>query len=228
MAKVTALLLGAGQGTRMGGSVSKQFLEVDGRPILAYTLAQFQSHSSIDDIVIVTGAKDIEYCRTEIVDKYGFSKVSKIIPGGKERQDSVMQGLQALDQQTKWVAVHDGVRPLITKEAISAVLKAAFAKGAAIVGVPAKDTIKIVSPDLTVQNTPKRESLWHVQTPQVFLRELLLKAYTEAAEAGWRGTDDSSLVERLGVPVYLVQGDYTNLKITTPEDLTFFRQILKQ
>lgn len=228
MAKVTVLILGAGRGTRMGGNVDKQFLEVNGCPILAYTLAEFQNHPSIDDIVVVTGEKDLEYCRTEIIGKYGFSKVSKIVPGGKERQDSVLAGLLALAQDTEWVAVHDGVRPLITQKTISDVLKVAFAKGAAIVGVPAKDTIKVVNPDLTVQNTPPRASLWHVQTPQVFRRELLVKAYTEAAEAGWLGTDDASLVERLGAPVYLVQGDYTNLKITTPEDLAFFQQLLKK
>jgi 2-C-methyl-D-erythritol 4-phosphate cytidylyltransferase len=228
LAKVTALVLGAGRGTRMGGKVDKQFLKINEHPILAYTLAKFQNHPAIDNIVVVTAEKDLAYCRNEIVEKYRFSKVSHIIPGGEERQDSVLAGLLALDQETEWVAVHDGVRPLITPQTISDVLKVAFAKGAAIVGVPAKDTIKVVNPDLTVQTTPARASLWHVQTPQVFRRELLLKAYHQAAEVGWRGTDDASLVEKLGEPVSLVQGEYTNLKITTPEDLLFFQQSIKK
>lgn len=227
MGKVVALIPCAGQGKRMGGHVSKQFMEVDGRPLLAYTLAQFEKHPLIDNLVLVTREEDIDYCWQEVIKKEAFTKVTQIVPGGRERQDSVYQGLLALSEETDWVVVHDGARPLISTAAISAVLKTAWAKGAAIIGVPAKDTIKMVNPDFTVQMTPPREFLWHVQTPQVFPRELLMRAYREAAEHGWQGTDDASLVERLGVKVHMVQGDYNNIKITTPEDFVFLQEILR-
>jgi 2-C-methyl-D-erythritol 4-phosphate cytidylyltransferase len=227
LGKVTALIPCAGQGKRMGGRVSKQFMEVDGRSLLAYTLAQFEQHPLIDNLVLVTREEDIDYCWQKVVKKEAFTKVTQIVAGGKERQDSVYQGLLALSEETEWVVVHDGARPLISTAAITAVLKTALAKGAAIIGVPAKDTIKMLNPDLTVQETPPRELLWHIQTPQVFSRELLLRAYREAAEEGWQGTDDASLVERLGVKVHLVQGDYNNIKITTPEDFVFLQEILR-
>ena len=159
--------------------------------------------------------------------KEGFSKVSQVVAGGQERQDSVYQGLLALDKETDWVVIHDGARPMISWKTINAVLEAAVEKGAAIVGVPAKDTIKLVNPDLTVQDTPPRELLWHIQTPQVFRKTLVLKAYQEAIAHGWQGTDDASLVEKLGVPVYVVQGEYTNIKITTPEDFAFLFEALR-
>lgn len=226
MARVAALILGAGQGKRMGGRVSKQFLEVEGRPLLAYTLDKFQQHSLIEEIIVVTGEEQIAYCRQKIINRYNFSKVTKIVSGGKERQDSVYQGLLALSEDTEWVVVHDGVRPLISLSVITDVLRAAFEKGAAIVGVPAKDTIKVVKDDFMVQETPPRKALWQIQTPQVFKKEVLVKAYQDAQTTGWVGTDDASLVERLGVPVFVVQGDYENLKITTPEDLVYFREML--
>jgi 2-C-methyl-D-erythritol 4-phosphate cytidylyltransferase len=224
LAKVSALILSAGQGKRIGGRVSKQFLEINGRPLLAYTLDQFQSHPLIDNMIVVTQEEFIDYCRQKIINKYGFAKVTKIVSGGKERQDSVYQGLLALAEDIEWVVVHDGVRPLVSTPVITDVLRAAFEKGAAIVGVPAKDTIKVVKDDFMVQETPPRKALWQIQTPQVFKKEVLVKAYQEAQAAGWVGTDDASLVERLGVPVFVVQGDYDNLKITTPEDLVYLRE----
>ncbi|HOB82682.1 MAG TPA: 2-C-methyl-D-erythritol 4-phosphate cytidylyltransferase [Peptococcaceae bacterium] len=227
MGKVTALIPCAGQGKRMGGRVSKQFLRINDRPLLAYTLAPFQKHPLIDDIILVTREEDIPFCWEEIVQKEGFSKVSQVVAGGQERQDSVYQGLLALDKETDWVVIHDGARPMISWKTINAVLEAAVEKGAAIVGVPAKDTIKLVNPDLTVQDTPPRELLWHIQTPQVFRKTLVLKAYQEAIAHGWQGTDDASLVEKLGVPVYVVQGEYTNIKITTPEDFAFLFEALR-
>jgi 2-C-methyl-D-erythritol 4-phosphate cytidylyltransferase len=211
----------------MGGRVSKQFLRINDRPLLAYTLAPFQKHPLIDDIILVTREEDIPFCWEEIVQKEGFSKVSQVVAGGQERQDSVYQGLLALDKETDWVVIHDGARPMISWKTINAVLEAAVEKGAAIVGVPAKDTIKLVNPDLTVQDTPPRELLWHIQTPQVFRKTLVLKAYQEAIAHGWQGTDDASLVEKLGVPVYVVQGEYTNIKITTPEDFAFLFEALR-
>lgn len=226
MAKVSAIILSAGQGKRMGGRVSKQFLEIDGRPLLAYTLDKFQEHPLIEEVIVVSKGEEIDYCRQKVIEKYNFTKVKKIIPGGEERQDSVYQGLLALSEDTEWVVVHDGVRPLVSLPVITRVLQYAFNKGAAIVGVPAKDTIKEVSPDQTVLATPPRKTLWHIQTPQVFKKEILVKAYEEALVSSWRGTDDSSLVERLGIPVYVVPGEYDNIKITTPEDLIYFKMML--
>ena len=227
MAKVSALIVSAGQGKRMGGCVSKQYLEVAGRPLLAYTLDKFQGHPLIEDIVVVTQEEERAYCQQEIMEKYSFTKVSGIVSGGKERQDSVYRGLLALPEDTEWVVVHDGVRPLITSEVITRVMEAAFAKGAAIVGVPAKDTIKVITAEQMVRETPLRQTLWHIQTPQVFKKELLVRAYEEAIASSWVGTDDASLVERIGVPIIVVQGEYDNLKITTPEDLVYFKEMLR-
>jgi 2-C-methyl-D-erythritol 4-phosphate cytidylyltransferase len=227
LARVSALILGAGKGKRMGGRVSKQFLEIEGRPLLAYTLDKFQAHTLIDEIIVVTPKEDIDYCWQKIIYRYNFTKVNKIVSGGKERQDSVYQGLLALPEDTEWVVVHDGVRPLISTPVITDALRAAFEKGAAIVGVPAKDTIKVVKDNFIVQETPSRKALWQIQTPQVFKKEVLVKAYQDAQATGWVGTDDASLVERLGAPVFVVQGDYNNLKITTPEDLVYFKEMLR-
>ena len=132
-----------------------------------------------------------------------------------------------MPEDTEWVAVHDGVRPLVSLEVITRVVEAALTKGAAIVGVPAKDTIKVVTSEQMVLETPPRQTLWHIQTPQVFKKELLVRAYEEALASSWAGTDDASLVERLGVPIFVVQGEYDNLKITTPEDLVYFKEMLE-
>jgi 2-C-methyl-D-erythritol 4-phosphate cytidylyltransferase len=227
LAKVSALILGAGQGKRMGGRVSKQFLEVEDRPLLAYTLDKFQGHALIEEIIVVTQEEDIDYCWQKIIYRYNFTKVNKIVSGGKERQDSVYQGLLALPDDTEWVVIHDGVRPLISMSVITNALTKAQEKGAAIVGVPAKDTIKVVKHDFMVQETPPRKVLWQIQTPQVFKKELIVKAYQQAVKLGWQATDDASLVEKLGASVFVVQGDYNNLKITTPEDLVYFKEMLR-
>lgn len=227
LAKITALILAAGRGKRMGGRVSKQFLEVEGRPLLTYTLAHFEAHPLIDSLIIVVPAANLDYCR-EIVKKYSFKKVEKLVAGGKERQDSVYQGLKALTAETEWVVIHDGVRPLISPFVITQVIKRAKETGAAVVGVPVKDTIKMVKSDLSIAQTPPREKLWQAQTPQVFTKELIVKAYQKAKELGWQGTDDASLVEKLGVPVFMVPGEYHNLKITTSGDLVFLREKLKE
>lgn len=227
MARVVALIPCAGQGKRMGAGVSKPYLEVYGRPLLAYTLEVFQMHPLIEGIVLVVEEGLVDYCCREIVDKYGFTKVNSVVVGGKERQDSVMCGLACLDNDTEWVAVHDGARPLISSTTITKALHAAFASGAAVVGVPAKDTIKVVAKDLTIIDTPDRRNLWQIQTPQIFKRRLLERAYNQAAEEGWLGTDDASFVERLGEKIKLVEGEYSNIKITTPDDLIYFKAMLK-
>jgi 2-C-methyl-D-erythritol 4-phosphate cytidylyltransferase len=211
----------------MGGTVSKPYLEVNGRPLLSYTLEIFQTHPLIEEIIVIVQPGDIAYCREEIVDRYGYNKVGAVIAGGKERQDSVSRGLLLLGSAVEWVAVHDGVRPLVSGATITRVLRAAFEKGAAVVGVPVKDTIKIVGADMAVRSTPDRRTVWQVQTPQVFRRELIMRAYEKAEAEGWRGTDDSSLVERLGEKVFMVEGEYSNIKVTTPDDLVFIKEMMK-
>lgn len=227
MARVVALIPCAGQGKRMGAGVSKPYLEVYGRPLLAYTLEVFQMHHLIEGIILVVEAGAVSYCCKEIVDKYGFAKVKTVVAGGRERQDSVMCGLACLDKDAEWVVVHDGARPLISSETITKALHTAFSFGAAVVGVPAKDTIKVVAKDLTIIDTPDRRNLWQIQTPQIFQRQLLERAYNQAAEEGWIGTDDASFVERLGEKIKLVEGEYSNIKITTPDDLVYFKAMLK-
>lgn len=227
MARTAALIPAAGQGRRMGMGINKTYIELGGRPLLAYTLDKFQSHSLIDDIILIVHKDDLDFCRREIVRKYGFTKVRDVVAGGSERQDSVFLGLAALSADTGWVAVHDGARPLVSPETITLALETAFAKGAAVVGVPSKETVKIVNPDLSVRETPERDSLWMIQTPQVFRRDILLKAHQKAAVSGWTGTDDSMLVERLGIKVFMVQGEYGNIKVTTPEDLLYIKEYLR-
>ena len=227
MAKVTALIPCAGQGKRMVAAVNKPYLEVYDRPLLAYTLDKFQSHSLVDEIILIAKSDEVEYCQREIVQKYGFTKVRSVVAGGLERQDSVRAGLAVVDEEAEWIIVHDGVRPLVTAETITLALNTAFVYQTAVVGVPVKDTIKIVRADLSVQETPDRTSLWHVQTPQVFRKDILLEAYEQAYLLGWRGTDDAVLVEKSGGQVRMVRGEYTNIKVTTPEDLLYVKEMIR-
>lgn len=227
MAKVTALIPAAGQGRRMGLGINKAYIEIGGRPLLAYTLDKFQSHSLIDDIIVIAQKDDLDFCRREIVLKYGFTKIRSVVAGGRERQDSVYLGLAALSPDTGWVVIHDGARPLINPHTITLALETAQAKGSAVVGVPSKETIKVINPDLSVKETPERHSLWMVQTPQVFARDILVKAHKKALTFGWTSTDDAMLVERVGAKVYMVQGEYSNIKVTTPEDLLYVKEYLR-
>lgn len=227
LANVAAILPCAGQGKRMGSKVSKPYIEIWGRPLVTYTLDAFQAHPHIDEIVMVVRKEDLDYCRKNIVDKYRFTKVKAVVAGGKERQDSIFLGMSLLDEKTEWVVVHDGARPLVTKEILERALKTAWQKGSAVVGVPAKDTIKKVNDDLTVSETPERKTLWQVQTPQIFRKETLLNAYEQSTLNNWQVTDDASLVEKLGEKVYMVKGEYTNIKVTTPEDIFFVKEMIR-
>lgn len=216
--KIGVVIVAAGKGTRMGQAVSKQYLPLAGKPIFVHTLQTFATHPQIDSIAIVVPTGDEKYVR-QLVEQYECRKVDAVIAGGAERQHSVLRGLFALGEGIDLVLVHDAVRPFTTHETIDKVLREAVISGAAVTAVPVKDTIKIADEDGIVQSTPNRQSLWAVQTPQAFRLSLLIAAYEQAERDGYVGTDDASLVERLGSPVKLVQGEYTNLKITTPEDL---------
>lgn len=218
MGNIGAVIVAAGRGSRMGMRESKQYLQLGDRPILVHTIQAFASHPDIEEIVVVVRAGDEERVRS-LAEMYGLGENLKIATGGAERQHSVAKGLRCLSESVSIVLVHDAVRPFVSEEKISAVAEEAATSGAAILAVPVKDTIKIAGSEGVVESTPDRQSLWAVQTPQAFRVSLLMDAYAQAEREGFIGTDDASLVERLGQQVKIVTGDYTNLKITTPDDL---------
>lgn len=215
---VGVVIVAAGRGTRMGTVESKQYLLLQGKPIIVHTLEVFQQHELISEIVLVTGAEDVARCR-EWIQQYKLDKVTAVVSGGSERQHSVHKGLLKLG--TTWVMVHDGVRPFVHPREIEACYERAKQMGASVLAVPVKDTIKQVDSEGKVLSTPDRRSLWAIQTPQTFRLSDLLEAYEAADREGFLGTDDSSLAERAGIAVSVVEGSYRNIKITTPEDLDF-------
>lgn len=223
-----AIILAAGQGKRMAAGCNKQFLTLGDRPVLAQTLAVFEACPDITCCIVVARAEECAYCQREIVQAYHLQKVAAVVAGGAGRQDSVYQGLKALPKDCNYVVVHDGARPLVTVELIRRVLEAASPEYGAIPGVPVKDTIKRASQEGLVLETPARESLWSVQTPQIFERRQLMAAYEKAMAEGYYGTDDASLVEHIGGAVRIVLGSYENIKLTTPEDLPLAENILRR
>lgn len=224
--KTIAIITAAGKGARMGSKIHKPYLILANRPILAHTIAPFEQSRLITSIIIVTGKGLEDFCLKDIITKYKFKKVYKIVCGGKERQDSVMSGIMAAGDGWDVVAVHDAVRPFVTIEMIESTVAAAKKKGAATLAVPVKDTIKQVASGF-VKKTLQREKLWAIQTPQAFRFDILKKAHERALKQGFIGTDDSILVERLGRKVAVVKGSYDNIKITTPEDLMVGEGILR-
>lgn len=224
----TAIVLAAGKGTRMNSKIQKQFLEVEGKPVIYYSLKCFQESPLIRDIILVTGEESLSYCKEEIVKRFGFSKVKKVTAGGKERYDSVYAGLCACDN-TDYVLIHDGARPFVTEEILERTCFAVKETGACVVGMPAKDTIKISDRNKMVESTPAREKVWLVQTPQAFRYSLIKESYESIRCKDMSGiTDDAMIVEQeRGVKVALVHGSYENLKITTPEDLIIAEAFLR-
>ena len=224
---VIILVPAAGTGSRMGAAVNKQYLTLDDRPILAHTLQLFDAHPAVDDIHVISPPAEIDYCRREVIERYGFAKVRSVVAGGAERQDSVRNGLLAVGAAPEDILlIHDGARPFFPAALIPQVVETASRVGACVVGVPVKDTIKEVA-DSLVLGTPDRRRLWQAQTPQAFRFDLIHEAHTRAARDGFGGTDDAALVERLGLPVAMVEGSYRNIKITTPEDLILAEAFLK-
>ncbi|MBT1071316.1 2-C-methyl-D-erythritol 4-phosphate cytidylyltransferase [Pelotalea chapellei] len=226
--KAFALIPAAGMGKRMGASINKQYLLLDGRPILAHTLSVFEKCPLITGICLVTPADEIPYCREEVVKAGNFSKVIEIVPGGKERQNSVMNGLVALERHASAgdvILIHDGVRPFISADLLQQSIDVARSNDGALVAVPAKDTIKTVINGIVV-DTPARETLWQAQTPQSFRFSVIHEAHRKAELDCFLGTDDASLVERSSGKVRIVRGDYHNIKITTPEDLVLAEAFL--
>ncbi len=226
----TAIVLSAGQGKRMETSTQKQYLELEGKPIIYYSLKVFEDSQIIDDIVLVVGEGQKEYVCEEILNKYGFSKVRAVVYGGKERYDSVWQGILALTAQQGYVFIHDGARPFVDEDILNRAYDTVIRYGACAAGMPSKDTIKLVDDESFTVKTPKRKYMWVVQTPQVFESSLITDAYSKLMrEDSANVTDDAMVVEQMmKVPVKLFEGSYENIKITTPEDLEVASALLKR
>lgn len=226
----TAIVLAAGQGRRMGSQVQKQYLELEGKPLLYYSLRAFEVSDIIDDIILVAGKGQEEYVRTEIAEKYHITKVQKIVSGGRERYDSVWQGLKAAEtEKTKgYIFIHDGARPFVDEEIIKRGYETVLKYRACASGMPCKDTIKLVDDKQFAKETPERKYVWLVQTPQVFEKPLIIEAYSRLMrEENIQVTDDAMVVEQmLKLPVKLFEGAYKNIKITTPEDMETARGFL--
>jgi 2-C-methyl-D-erythritol 4-phosphate cytidylyltransferase len=209
----------------MGQGMNKVFIPLNNRPLLSYTIDVFEKCEAINEVIIVVGAEDTKRLQSLIAD-YRYQKVREIVAGGAERQHSIANALKRLSPATRWVVVHDGARPFVSSDLVARAVADARKWGAIGVAVPVKDTVKIVDEDGFVLHTPDRKKIWAMQTPQVFARDILEKAYQYGGESGTLATDDAALVEALGIKVKLLLGDYLNIKITTPEDLLFAEAIL--
>ncbi len=225
--KTVAIIPAGGAGKRLGFDIAKQYLLLNSLPVLVHTLNVFQKTDVVSNVILVVPKDDSASVRKQIVEKYGLTKVGAIVDGGSERQDSVQNGLQAIAKKCDVVVVHDGVRPFVTEEMINRVVAAAADGGAASIGVPAKDTIKETTDENIVAVTLPRLNLWQTQTPQAFQYDILCRAYAAAQRDHFYGTDDASLVERMGVKVRMITGSHENIKITTQEDLMIAEALVK-
>jgi 2-C-methyl-D-erythritol 4-phosphate cytidylyltransferase len=220
--RVAAVIPAAGVGRRMQQDIPKTYLSLAGKPILIHTLEVFEKVPEVHEVLVVVHPEDLEFCQEEILAPHPLKKVLRVVPGGKERQDSVYNALKILKKEAEAlevILVHDGVRPLVTPILVGQVVAAARRHGAAILGIPCQDTLKRVSSRKEVLDTVDRRELWQVQTPQGFRATLLWQAYQEAMSRGFYATDEAALVEALGKPVMMVPGSPLNLKITTRDDL---------
>ena len=220
------VIVAAGTGSRMKKDINKQFIKLKNKEIVAHTVDKFYNSENIDDIVVVIREDEEEYFNKNIKEKYGFTDI-KVAHGGNERQDSVFNGIKMLKKECDVVLIHDGARPFVTDDIIKRSINKANEHNAIVVGVKLKDTIKVVSDNGNIVDTPNRSYLWAVQTPQVFKYDIITKAYEDAYNNNYYGTDDAMLVERIGYNVKMIEGSYNNIKITTQEDLEFGEQILK-
>ena len=223
MNKITAIVLAAGSGSRMKSKTKKQFMEIKGKPVIWYSLFEFEK-SRVDEIILVTGKEDIDYCKKEIVEKYNLKKIKNVVAGGSERYESVYNGLKEVTGNI--VLIHDGARPLINNEIIERSIEGTIKSDACVVGVQVKDTIKRANKEGYIIDTPNRSELWITQTPQSFKTDLVKMAYKKMKDELEKGnttlniTDDAMVVEEFTTnQVRFVQGDYKNIKVTTPEDI---------
>ncbi|WP_315168334.1 2-C-methyl-D-erythritol 4-phosphate cytidylyltransferase [Metaclostridioides mangenotii] len=221
----SVVVVAAGNGKRMNIGINKQFIKLGEKEVIAHTIQVFYINKDIDEIVVCIKPEEEEYFVDNIINKYNFKGV-KIAYGGKERQDSIYNGLKKLDEKCNIVLIHDGARPFVDDKIIAESIEEAKIKKAVVVGVPVSDTIKIVK-NGEIESTPDRSLLWAAQTPQVFEYNTIKKAYEDAYESGFYGTDDSMLVERIGQKVSMVMGSHKNIKITNQEDLKTANQIIQ-
>lgn len=228
MIKNSAIVLAGGNGSRMNSDVPKQFIEIERKPLLAYSLIILEQNPIIDEIILVSRKEDVEYCRKEIVDKFNIKKVTNIVPGGVERFLSVYEGVKASSGKYLWI--HDGARPCLSDELIARLFKDVEEYEATIAAVPSKDTVKVIKNGFVV-NTPDRENIWLVQTPQVFDAKALKEAYANmfSSSLNLNITDDAMIMENYGSKkVHITMGEYTNIKVTTPEDILTIEKYLKK
>lgn len=223
----TAIILAAGKGARMNAGMNKQFIRLNGKPLLAHTLEAFQSCNAINSIILVAGKEELQLCKEQILDAYGFDKVDKLIPGGNERQQSVYNGIRSLED-CSIVVIHDGARPVLSEGIIEKCIEGAKIYGAVSAGMPAKETVKILNEENFVEYTPERGRVWVTQTPQAFKRDIIEKAHEMANIKGISGTDDAYLVENMGIKVKMIKGSYENIKVTTSEDIIIAEAIMKR
>lgn len=225
--KVAAIVPSAGKGRRLKSRIEKPFVKLWDKPILAHTLIRLSKSKYINEIIVSVARDKIDKAKREIVDKYRLQKV-KLVAGGKERKDSVFNALKNISSGIDYVLIHDGIRPFITNDLIASLLKEAFRFGASILAVPVKSTLKFSQKGQFIKYTPAREYYWEAQTPQVFRRDLIEKAYRQVGKKKVKATDDSMLVEMMGVKPKIVMGSYSNIKITTKEDLELARILLRK
>lgn len=229
LVKTAAIIPAAGSGMRMGTDRAKQFLDLDGKPLLAVTLEKFQACPAIDVIIVVVPLNDVEYCRKEIIGRYQLTKVKEVIAGGERRQDSVRVGIEATGGEYGLVLIHDGVRPFVESRLIERAVTAARKERAVIAALPSKETVKEVDRNGLVIKTYDRQQVWLVQTPQVFRYEDIMAAHQKALLEGWEdATDDSILVEKMGIRVKVIRGSEDNIKVTTSHDLELGRSLVKK
>ena len=232
----TAVVLAAGRGARMGTWTAKQYLEVGGMPVVVHALLAFQESPVIDEIILMTDAGHLGYCKQEIVEAYGLDKVSTVGAGGRERYESVWKALCTIMDQEEWEdearcrARHDGARPFVTPEIIARAYEDVVRWKACVVGMPVKDTIKLVDTDSCIVDSPRRSLVWQAQTPQVFAVPLIAEAFARQMKKDCSNvTDDAMVVEaQMGVKIHMTQGSYENIKITTPEDLLIAETMLNK
>ena len=220
--KATAIIVAAGEGRRIGARMSKTYLPIGGRALLLRTMDQFFRSKRVNNVIVVIAKQDFARCRSLLRDDPHVGAQKWILQtGGSSRQRSVKRGLEKVSSKCDVVVIHDGARPFVSPELIDRVIEEASTRHAVVVGVPVRDTIKVISENRQILSTLERDCLWEIQTPQAFERSLIFEAHEAAQRNDQDATDDATLVERLGKPVYLIEGDRTNIKITVPEDLLF-------
>ena len=225
---VTAIVLAAGAGRRIGADVSKTYLSIAGRPLVLRALDRMFAAKSIEEVILVVGENELERCSAMLRrDAALVNRPWVLQSGGSTRQQSARRGLEKVDAVADIIVIHDGARPFVSAALIDRLVEAAAEKGAAVAGLPVRDTIKVVASDGRIQSTPERRSLWEVQTPQVFKRELIIAAHVAAAIKGVEATDDAMVVEQFGKPVFVLEGERSNIKITLPEDIWLAEMMIR-